>query len=144
MALERDPNERTPANEEIRRAEQLDSELQPDPEMVEGPASSGRITLFAIAIIAILGVVFYGLNNSAIAPSGSSVATQTAPATTGANPAPAPANPAQKDANAPNTAPGQTTGSAKPGGAAQPGPANTNSEPKVGQTPAMGGAAPSR
>ena len=136
MANERDPNERNPSNEELRqRAERFDTELQPDPELVEGPASGSHITLFAIAIIAILGVVFYGLNNSAIAPEGSSVATQTAPA---------PANPAQKNANAPNTAPGQTTGSAKPGGAAQPGPANTNTDPKVGQTPATGGAAPSR
>ena len=132
MANERDPNERNPSNEELRqRAKRFDTELQPDPELVEGPASGSRITLFAIAIIAILGVVFYGLNNSAIAPEGSSVATQTA-------------NPAQKNANAPNTAPGQTTGSAKPGGAAQPGPANTNTDPKVGQTPATGGAAPSR
>lgn len=143
MALERDPNERNPSNEELRqRAERLDNELQPDPELAEGPASGSRITLFAIAIIAILGVVFYGLNNSAIAPEGSTTASQTAPATTGSNPAPA--NPAQKDANAPNTAPGQTTGSAKPGGAAQPGPANTNTDPKVGQTPTTGGGAPSR
>jgi hypothetical protein len=145
MAIERDPNERNPTNEELRqRAARLDNEIQPDPELAEGPASGSRITLFAIAIIAILGVVFYGLNNSAIAPEGNTVATQSSPATTGSNPAPA--NPAQQDAQktAPNTAPGQTTGSAKPGGAAQPGPANTNSDPKVGQTPATGGGAPSR
>ena len=134
MAIERDPHERNPTNEELRqRATNLENRLEADPELVEAPASGGRITLLAVAIIAILGVVFYGLNNSAISPEGSTTASQTAPVTTA---------PAQKDAQknmAPNTAPGQTTGSAKPSapmGAPQPAPATP--------APAPGGAAPAR
>ena len=41
----------------------LDSELQADPELAEGPASGGRVAMFAIAIAVVLGAVFYGLNN---------------------------------------------------------------------------------
>ncbi len=96
-----DPFGSEPSNDELlrRRAAQLDSELQSDPEPVEGPATGGRIALFAVAIIAIIGVVFYGLNNPSITPQPESTAqTTTAPA----------ANTAQ--ASAP--APAQTTGSA--------------------------------
>ena len=140
MAIDRDPQERIPTNEELRqRAANLDNRLEADLELAEGPASGSRIALFAVAIIAILGVVFYGLNNSAMAPDGSTTASQTAPVTTGSNPTPA--TPAQKDAQknnmAPNTAPGQTTGSAKPSapmGAPQSAPANP--------APANSGAAP--
>ena len=38
--------------------------MQPDPELAEGPASGGRVALFAVAIALVLGAVFYGLNNS--------------------------------------------------------------------------------
>ena len=70
-------------NDEIlrRRTAQLDNELQPDPELAEGRAGGGRIALFAIAIVAILGVVFYGLNNPSIAPTSTAQTTTTAPAT---------------------------------------------------------------
>ena len=79
-----------------RRAARLDSELQPDPELAEGRAGGGRIALFAIAIIAIIGVVFYGLNNPSVAPTSTAQTTTTAPVSP-----PAPAS-------------GQTTGSATP------------------------------
>lgn len=106
MAVEHNPNEpyRTaPTNEELirQRRERLenelaDNELQADPELAEGPASGGRIALFAIAVVAILGVVFYGLNNGSMNPNEpSKTAEQSAPANPGAK---APA--------------GQTTGSA--------------------------------
>ena len=45
------------------RAARLDNELQMDPELAEGPASGGRIAMFAVAIAVVLGAVFYGLNN---------------------------------------------------------------------------------
>ncbi len=96
MAIKRnDPFQSDVTNDELlrRRTAQLDNELQPDPELAEGPAGGGRIALFAIAIVAIIGVVFYGLNNPSIAPQPESTAqtTTTAPVT---------------------PAPGQTTGSA--------------------------------
>ena len=46
----------------------LDNELQPDPELAEGPASGGKIAMFAVAIAVVLGAVFYGLNNSSGQP----------------------------------------------------------------------------
>jgi hypothetical protein len=44
----------------------FDNELPADPELEEGPASSGKIALFAVAVALILGAVFYGLNNSSV------------------------------------------------------------------------------
>jgi hypothetical protein len=78
-----------PADEEYRRAARLDNELQPDPELEEGPASSGRIALFAVAIALVLGAVFYGLNNSSINHAGTS---PTAQNTQSSAPASPPAN----------------------------------------------------
>ena len=46
MANERipeDPYRPTFAGDEMRRPAQLDNELQPDPELAEGPASSSRV-----------------------------------------------------------------------------------------------------
>jgi hypothetical protein len=63
-------------DDEIRRATRLDNELQPDPELAEGPAGGGRIAMFAIAIAVILGAVFYGLNNSSIHQAGTSSTAQ--------------------------------------------------------------------
>ena len=97
MAYERNPDDpyrfsNRPADE-YRRAAGLDNELQPDPELAEGPASTGKIALFAIAIAVVLGAVFYGLNNSTINHAGTSSTaqntTQSSPpgTTTGAAPA---------------------------------------------------------
>src|SRR5947209_17505557 len=61
-----DPYRTNRADDRTRRATQLDNELQPDPELQEGPASSSRIALFAVAIALVLGAVFYGLNNSSV------------------------------------------------------------------------------
>ena len=70
MAYQPNPNDPYRADlsdDEIRRQARLsslDNELQPDPELAEGPASGGRIAMFAIAIAVVLGAVFYGLNNT--------------------------------------------------------------------------------
>lgn len=74
----------------------FEREAQVDPELSEGRASNGKVALFALGIALVLGVVFYGLNNSSIhqastAPPAQTVRTQ-------------PANP--------NSQPGVTTGSA--------------------------------
>lgn len=105
MAIERNPNEPfrgTSADDELlrRRADQFDNELQADPELAEGPASGGRIAMFAIALVAILGVVFYGLNSSSTSPDATPTA-QTTPASPSAG----------NTAQAPRAPAGQTTGS---------------------------------
>src|SRR4030081_3461678 len=110
MAYERNPNDpfRLPddpyrsnrADDEYRRAARLDNELQPDPELAEGPASGAKVAMFAIAIAVVLGAVFYGLNNSTINQAGTSSTAQNTSQST------APAMPRA------NTDQGMTTGAA--------------------------------
>lgn len=120
MAYPRNPNDPYRSdltNDEFRNAASLDSELQPDPELAEGPASGGRITLFAIAIAIVLGAVFYGLNNTSVAPNSNNTSAQSTPATP-ANPTTAqnstpPVAPGVRDVTPRrNTEPGTTTGAA--------------------------------
>lgn len=101
-----DPYRPNLADDEYLRAARRDADLQPDPELGEGPASSGRIALFAVAVALVLGAVFYGLNNTSTNNQASNTpATQTAQQTQSANPA---APPGMRN----NTAPGVTTGAA--------------------------------
>ena len=84
MAYQRNPNDPYRPNvdladDELQRM-RMDSELQADPELGEGPASGGKVAAFAIAIAVVLGAVFYGLNNSSMNPAGTG-STATAPAT---------------------------------------------------------------
>ena len=95
----------------------LDNELQPDPELAEGPASGSRIAMFAVGIAVVLGAVFYGLNNSSINQAGTSPTAQSAaPTSTAQNtaqPSPAAAPPGMRDVTPrANTEPGVTTGAA--------------------------------
>ena len=108
MAYERNPNEPfSSADDEYRRSARLDNELQPDPELAEGPASGGRVAIFAVAIAVVLGAVFYGLNHSSINGAGTS---STAKNTQTALPA---APPGMRDVTPrANTEPGVTTGAA--------------------------------
>ena len=71
-----DPYRSSRTEDDIRRQARLDSELQPDPELAEGPASSGKVAMFAIAIAVVLGAVFYGLNNTSINQAGTSSTAQ--------------------------------------------------------------------
>src|SRR4051812_50172543 len=83
MAFERNPNDPyrpDMADDELRRTERIDRELQADPELSESPASGGKVAMFAIAIALVLGAVFYGLNNTSMNPAGTG-STATAPAT---------------------------------------------------------------
>jgi hypothetical protein len=116
MAYERNPNDPyrpNLADEELQRTRRLDSELQADPELSEGPARGGKVAMFAIAIAVVLGAVFYGLNNSSMNPAGTG-STATAPATQNTaqtNPPAAP--PGMRDVTPrSNTEPGMTTGAA--------------------------------
>jgi hypothetical protein len=124
MAIERNPNDpyRSPddpslspndpyrsnlAGDELRRANR-DNELQLDPELAAGPASTGKIAMFAIAVAVVLGAVFYGLNNSTINHGGTSSTTQNT------SPSSAPAAPPgmREVTPRPNTDQGVTTGAA--------------------------------
>ncbi len=59
-----DPYRPNLADDEYLRAARRDGDLQVDPELGEGPASSGKVALFAVAVALVLGAVFYGLNNT--------------------------------------------------------------------------------
>src|SRR5207249_1029185 len=107
-----DPYRASLTDDEIRRQARLnnlDNELQADPELAEGPASGGKVAMFAIAIAVVLGAVFYGLNNTTINQAGTSPPSQTAQ-TQPANPA---APPGMRDVTPKsNNQPGMTTGAA--------------------------------
>jgi hypothetical protein len=119
MANERNPNDpyrspddpyRAEREDELRRAQRLDNEVQIDPELAEGPANGGKIAMFAVAVALILGAVFYGLNNSTINQAGTSPPSSTAQNTPASPPA---APPGMRDVTPrTNTAPGVTTGAA--------------------------------
>jgi hypothetical protein len=103
-----DPYRASSADDEYRRAARLDNELEPDPELAEGPASGGRIAMFTVAIAVILGAVFYGLNNTSINQAGTSSTAQNT-----AQPSPPPGPPGMRDVTPrANTNPGVTTGAA--------------------------------
>jgi hypothetical protein len=106
-----DPYRSNPTDADMRRQARLDNELQADPELAEGPASGGRIAMFAIAIAVVLGAVFYGLNNSTVNEAGTTPTTSTAQNTERTSPPAAPTG--MRDVTPrPNAEPGTTTGAA--------------------------------
>jgi hypothetical protein len=110
--------------DQLRRQARLDNELQADPELAEGPASGGKVAMFALAIAVVLGAVFYGLNNSSVNQAGTSPTASTAQNT---SPSPPAAPPGMRDVTPrPNMAPGTTTGAAP---ARPQAPAAENPEP---------------
>ena len=124
MAYQFDPNDPYRAglsDDEFRRQARLnslDNEIQPDPELAEGPASGAKVAMFAIAIAVVLGAVFYGLNNSTMNQAGTTPPEQTAQ--TQANPA---APPGMRDVTPrANGGPGMTTGAAPARPATPPNP----------------------
>ncbi|KWV60806.1 hypothetical protein AS156_27590 [Bradyrhizobium macuxiense] len=120
-----DPYRANPTDEELRRQARfnsLDNEVQPDPELGEGSASSTKIAMFAVAVAVVLGALFYGLNNTSVNQAGTTPPTQTAQQNP-ANPAAAP--PGMRDVTPkPNSQPGVTTGAAP----AQPAPPPANKQ----------------
>jgi hypothetical protein len=91
-----DPHRPVGSEYDADREARLEREAQVDPELAEGPASGGKMVLFALAVALILGAVFYGLNNSSVHEASTAPPGQTAQT---------------KQAN-PNNPPGMTTGSA--------------------------------
>ena len=133
--IPRDPYRPTFANDDLRDPARLDNELQPDPELAEGPASSSRITIFAIGIAVVLGAVFYGLNNSSVEQAG------TSPTAQNASPAPPAQKPAAPQNTAQNAAPASPT-AAPPGMRDVTPHANTGTGVTTGAAPAAKPATP--
>ncbi len=135
MAYERNPDDPyrpNLADDEYRRQARLDNELQPDPELAEGPASSAKVAMFAIAIAVVLGVVFYGLNNSTINQAGTS---STAQNTSQSSPPAAP--PGMRDGTPrANTDQGMTTGAAPARPQTPPATAPAEMNPPANNAPA--------
>jgi hypothetical protein len=124
-----DPYRAGLSEEEMRhqaRLNNLDNELQADPELAEGPASGAKVAMFAIAIAVVLGAVFYGLNNTTVDQAGTTPPSQTAQQTQPANPA---APPGMRDVTPrTNTEPGTTTGAATTNRPTPPSPNPTGTE----------------
>src|SRR5216683_358029 len=100
-------------SEYAERPQRFDDELQVDPELSEGRARGGKITLFAICIALVLGAVFYGLNNSSINQASTAPPAQTAQT----QPATPQTPPGMRDVTPKaNSGPGVTTGAAPPDG----------------------------
>jgi hypothetical protein len=133
MAYQPNPNDPyLPPNDdradEFRRDARLDNELQVDPELAEGPASGGRIAMYAVAIALVVGAVVYGMNSSTMNQAGTA---STAQNTTQSSPPAAP--PGMRDVTPrANTAPGVTTGAA-PAQPMQP-PAAAPTGPDINST----------
>ena len=129
MANQQNPNDLYRPHrpdDEIRSPASLDTELQPDPELVEGPASGSRIALLAVAIAIVLGAVFYGLNNTSTNSAGTSTAQTSSTNQSTAQTSPPPVPPGVRDVTPHNNnAPGVTTGAA-PAQPQQPPAANMN------------------
>src|SRR5438552_11033052 len=127
MAYQPNPNDPYRAgmiDEEIRRQSRLnnlDNDLQVDPELGEGPASGTKIAMLAIAIAVVMGALFYGLNNTSVNQAGTSPSSQTAQ-TQPANPA---APPGMRDVTPrANSGAGTTTGAAS----SRPAPASPSTD----------------
>jgi hypothetical protein len=102
-----DPYRSGLSDDNLSRPRRFDSDLQVDPELQEGPASSSRIALFAVGIAIVLGAVFYGLNNTSVKEAQTTPPAQTAQQ----SPQPAPAG-MRNVTPGPNSQPGMTTGAA--------------------------------
>jgi len=104
--IPRDPHRSGLSDDELRSAVREDNELQPDPELAEGPAGRSRTTLLAVAIALVLGAVFYALNNSTMDRGSTAPPAQTAQKEPAKPQSPPGVNPHA------NTEPGTTTGAA--------------------------------
>ena len=94
---------------------ELDNDLQPDPELTEGSASNGKIAMFAVGIAIVLGLVFYGLNNTSVSQQNAATTPTPANSQRSAETSPPPPPPGMRDVTPrANNQPGTTTGSAAP------------------------------
>src|ERR1700760_2609563 len=68
-----------PSDDNLDRPQRFNEDLQIDPELQEGPASTSKVALFAVGIAIVLGAVFYGLNNTSVKEAQTAPPAQTAP-----------------------------------------------------------------
>jgi hypothetical protein len=107
-----DPTRSSLSDDSLGQPQQrFNEDLQIDPQLREGQASTGKVMLFAVAFALILGAVFYGLNNTSVKEAQTTPPTQTAQTQNSGPPA---APPGMRDVTpkANNTEPGTTTGAA--------------------------------
>jgi hypothetical protein len=136
-----DPYRANLTDDDIRRQARfnsLDNELQPDPELAEGPASGTKIAMFAVAVAVVLGALFYGLNNTSVNQASTTPPAQTAQ-TQPANPAGTP--PGMRDVtpkSKSNSQPGVTTGAAPAQPATPPSDMNKSDMSKPANPPVDG------
>jgi hypothetical protein len=102
----------SPSVEEMRRRERMEGEFQADPELAEGPASRTRVALYAVAILAVLGALFYGLNAANNSSQTAGNTPTTAAPSNMAQSSPSAQPPARNVTPGPNSSPGVTTGQA--------------------------------
>ncbi|XIA66832.1 hypothetical protein ACFIOY_13575 [Bradyrhizobium sp. TZ2] len=126
MAYQPNPNDPHVAGRSEDEMRRRDNELQADPQLAEGPASGAKVAMYAVAIAVVLGVVFYGLNNTTVDQAGTTPPSQTAQQTQPANPA-APSGMREVTPRA-NTEPGTTTGAATTNRPTPPSPNPTGTE----------------
>ncbi|MGP9811201.1 hypothetical protein ACTZWT_06770 [Rhodopseudomonas sp. NSM] len=109
-----DPYQPPMPADDPRTRSSLDSELQADPELQEGPATGGRIAAFAVAIVLVFAAVFYGMNSTATDPGAPAISTTQNSPDNSASQAAQTAPPAGvRDVTPRNNAqPGTTTGAA--------------------------------
>jgi hypothetical protein len=121
-----DPYGTNPSDDEIRRQARLnglDNEIEPVPELADGPGNGGKIAMFAVAIAVVMGALFYGLNSTSVNQAGTSPPSQTAQTQPASPPA---APPGMRDVTPHNNdQPGMTTGAA-PQRPATPAPSTDN------------------
>jgi hypothetical protein len=104
-----DPTRSGLSDDNFSRPQRFNEDLQVDPELEEGPASTSKVALFAVGLALVLGAVFYGLNNTSVKDAQTAPPTQTAQTQ---NSAPQGAPPGMRDVTPKtNKEPGMTTGS---------------------------------
>ena len=65
---------------ELNRRPRFEEDFPGDPELADGRAGGGRMAMFAVAVVVVLGAVFYGLNSGTNTADGTRTATQSSPA----------------------------------------------------------------
>jgi len=115
---------------ERRSPVEIDNDLRADRELAEGPARSGRLAMFAVGIAIVLGLVFYGLNNTSVSQQNAATTPTPANSQRSAETSPPAAPPGMRDVTPrANGQPGTTTGSAAPAPNPPSAPANNAAAP---------------
>lgn len=105
MAYQRNPNDPftdPPPTDDVRREDMI----EPMPP-ADAPSSGTRVALYGVAVLALIGALFYGMSNTS-----NNTTAQNEPANTTATNSTAPGAVRNVTPQRPNSEPGMTTGSA--------------------------------